>query len=368
MSRSPLRYRLLLSAASFLLTVAMLEAGLRIWLPSLTTASFGLSARQFEIDPHTGYRIKPNAVIGDEVMNRDGFRGPDRQIPKPGATYRILAVGDSVVQAIAGDVRYEQTWEQRLDTSLNADATTGSPARSRRYEVINAGVPGFSSWQTLAHLRDRGLRYQPDLVVVLVGWNDMADGWLPGWHPGMGGDQITETVADRWWSLWSEAVRRARQVSYSLRLFHRMRVSRHPRLVPAPRSRERRMAFNQPALDFYVSTLEKIHDLLTSERAVMAAVAFPDVAGEDLTDMIDVPTLPTIADVEDAYDRYMTAIRELAARHPDVILIDAAREFAKIPEQERVRYFSDSIHLSVEGNDLMARVVAQALQDRGIPR
>jgi hypothetical protein len=62
----------------------------------------------------------------------------------------------------------------------------------------------------------------------------------------------------------------------------------------------------------------------------------------------------------------MTAIRDFAARHPDVILIDAAREFAKIPEAERVGDFSDSIHLSVEGNDLMASQIADTLRQRGI--
>lgn len=367
MSRAPLRYRLILSAASFLLTVAVIEAGLRILVPSLSAASFALSARQFEIDPHTGFRIKPHAVIGDEVMNRDGYRGPDRQMPKPPGTYRILAVGDSVVQSIAGDVRYEQTWEYRLEAALNGDHAIGSPARTRQYEVVNAGVPGFASWQALADLRERGLRYEPDLVVVLVGWNDMGNAWQPGWHPGSGGEEVTETVSDRWWSLWSEAVRRARQVSFALRLVHRMKVSRRPRLADAKYAGERRVAFNQPALDFYASNLGKIYVLLTASHVTMAVVAFPHVRGEDLAGIIEFPT-PTIADVEDAYDRYVTAVRDFAGGHPDVMLIDVAREFAKTPEQERVRYFADSIHLSVEGNDLMARVVARTLQEHGISR
>src|SRR5207253_8934754 len=111
-------------------------------------------------------------------------------------------------------------------------------------------------------------------------------------------------VADGWWRVWSEVVRRAKRVSYALRLVHRMRVARHPRLVDAAYARERRVAFLQPALDFYVSNLEKMHDLLTGAHAAMAIVAFPYVRGEDLAAMIDVPPTPTIADVEDAYGRY----------------------------------------------------------------
>jgi hypothetical protein len=136
--------------------------------------------------------------------------------------------------------------------------------------------------------------------------------------------------------------------------------------VPANHSRERRVAFNQPALDSYVSNLEKMHELLMGAGAAMAVVASPAVLREDLIGMFDVPTPPTIDDVGDAYDRYLNADRDFAAKHPDVILIDAAHGFEQLPAEQRVRSFVDSIHLSVEGNDLMARVVARTLRERGI--
>jgi hypothetical protein len=53
-----------------------------------------------------------------------------------------------------------ETYGRRLEALLNAQATYG-----RRYEVINAGVPGWNPENALAYLEAEGLRYQPDLVL-----------------------------------------------------------------------------------------------------------------------------------------------------------------------------------------------------------
>jgi len=42
----------------------------------------------------------------------------------------------------------------------------------RRYEVINAGVTGYTSLQGLRFLRREVLEWDPDLLVVSFGWND----------------------------------------------------------------------------------------------------------------------------------------------------------------------------------------------------
>src|SRR5207244_1737730 len=110
--------------------------------------------------------LAPHAVVDAETMNSDGFRGPDRAIPKPANVYRVLAIGDSVVQAVIGGIRYEESWPTLLEELL--PGASAAPARAIRYEVINAGVGGYASWQALNRLRSRGLKYQPDLLIVLV--------------------------------------------------------------------------------------------------------------------------------------------------------------------------------------------------------
>ena len=48
------------------------------------------------------------------------------------------------------------------------------PAPVRRFEVLNAGVAGYSSHQGVLRFLQEVDRYQPDLVLVSFGWNDAA--------------------------------------------------------------------------------------------------------------------------------------------------------------------------------------------------
>ena len=45
----------------------------------------------------------------------------------------------------------------------------------RRFEVLNAGVAGYSSHQGVLRFLQEVDRYQPDLVLVSFGWNDAAE-------------------------------------------------------------------------------------------------------------------------------------------------------------------------------------------------
>ena len=42
-----------------------------------------------------------------------------------------------------------------------------------RYEVINAGISGFNSQFALSRLKDELLDYEPDMVTIYIGWNDL---------------------------------------------------------------------------------------------------------------------------------------------------------------------------------------------------
>jgi hypothetical protein len=58
-------------------------------------------------------------------------------------------------------VREEDTYGQQLASRLNREGSG-----DLRFEVINAGVPGWSLENELAYLQAEGLKYQPDLVVL----------------------------------------------------------------------------------------------------------------------------------------------------------------------------------------------------------
>jgi len=108
------------------------------------------------------YTLKPNMQYEFEhihvVINSQGLRDDPISLEKPRGVYRILGLGDSVT--FGWQVGQGETYLARLESMLNTDDP------SRRYEVINAGVPAYNLGNELAYLKEYGIRYQPDLVIV----------------------------------------------------------------------------------------------------------------------------------------------------------------------------------------------------------
>jgi hypothetical protein len=87
--------------------------------------------------------------------NMQRFKGPLMTVPKPREVFRILCYGDSNT-----DGPKQGSWPEVLQEVLNQHP--GSTRR--RYEVVNAGVAGYSSHQGLLRFQEEVGTYEPDLV------------------------------------------------------------------------------------------------------------------------------------------------------------------------------------------------------------
>jgi lysophospholipase L1-like esterase len=90
-----------------------------------------------------------------------GHRGPDVPVPKPPGRFRIVCEGGSAtLDVFAADDG--AAWPARLGALL-------APAN---VDVVNAGLSGWTSLESLVSLEIRDLDLEPDLVVHFSGVND----------------------------------------------------------------------------------------------------------------------------------------------------------------------------------------------------
>jgi len=115
------------------------------------------------------YELKPSINIkrmGTVIKtNSKGLRDYEFSEKKPEGVFRIIVLGDSITEGHAIDS--ENTYPKKIEKLLNR----GYP--SRKYEVINCGVTGYNTFQEWIFLKEKGIQYEPDLVIVGFCPNDI---------------------------------------------------------------------------------------------------------------------------------------------------------------------------------------------------
>lgn len=93
-------------------------------------------------------------------INERGLRDRSHSYERPEDVERILVLGDSFAWGYG--VEESERFSQRLEDLLDV-------------EVINAGVSGYSTDQELLWYKNEGIKYETDLVVLVMAGNDMGD-------------------------------------------------------------------------------------------------------------------------------------------------------------------------------------------------
>lgn len=160
---------------AIVLSLLALEGGARVWLydfaspdvyPEYAVPDEFPTAAKYKPHHYLGYVLQPGYRKGPSRHNARGFRGEDIEIPKPRGRWRIAILGGSTTY---GEFipRDEETLPGRLDAMLKDRI----PAAD--IEVINAGAPGYNSWESLINLQFRVLDLEPDVVILFDGVNDV---------------------------------------------------------------------------------------------------------------------------------------------------------------------------------------------------
>lgn len=238
---------------------------------------------------------------------------PDTPIAPRGTRQRLVVLGDSCSRLVSSGLPYSAY----LQAELGKDD----------WEVFNASVSGYSSYQGLLWLRSQLLDADPDIVVVYFGWNDH-------WR--------TPGQTDR---QYQRSIRPSR-----LRLLGLL--SRRPDLRP----------FRVP-LEEYRENLQSMIDEVgrAGGRAVLIAAPFR-FTDENRQRYLDDGYLLPDDDVLPLHQSYIEIVREFIGRE-GVTVLGADAVFAALGDTPAL-FRDDGIHFTNEGHRIMGALLAEQIQSR----
>lgn len=100
-------------------------------------------------------------------INSLGMRDYEYPIKKPENTFRILMMGDSFTEGQG--VNTDQTFTKLLEKDLQ------DKIKGKKVEILNSGTLSYSPLLEYLYLKDRGLKIEPDLVIINFDESDISD-------------------------------------------------------------------------------------------------------------------------------------------------------------------------------------------------
>lgn len=329
--------RILFTLVIWVGLVVVLEAGLHlVGLGPPRAVDLAPAYSKFVPDQQMIWALKPdwNGLEFNEVPvhhNSFGLRGPE---PAPVRTHdrmRILFVGDSVTYG--HNLPAAATIPRRLQRQL-------AGRKGRSVEVINAGVPGYSTFQEAVQIQSLGAALTPDLILLGFCLNDVTERYTS--LAAFGGPRYfmldVDTAAGLSWPrrLWLASSVRSTAVRLLRRAAGRGEAYRLRALWEEPGSAK--------ILAAWQAVFEEIDQAAEGAARLgtpLAVVIYPHARQVELESGIENPQRTLIAHLEK---------RSI----PFLDLLPALRES---PHRMQQMYL-DVTHFSVTGTDVVAREIA----------
>ena len=369
--RSPARKRTLIVLSvllPLLVLFAVAEASLRIlthFTPYIPKGIKEYSA----VHDSLGIALIPGASfstrIGSIHINSRGFRGPEFAMPKPEGTYRIFALGGSTTFGFYPSTTSDATtYPAVLERQLNARKPDSAV---RNYEVVNAGVIGWSTRTSTMNFHARILHLQPDAIIVYHNTNDLhrygeEDGLLYPLMNHFVPHGFTTAVLDHMLG-WSYA---AQELRFTLQSRLNLGFLAHGKPNP-PAPAEWKLdtrypeAFRRDLRNLVIlAKANGVRPILASQSiAITEKTDFAHLTGDEIKIQLDKP-LSIYAKVppEQRYNLfklYNNIIREVAEQE-QALFVDVNAAIPKTPD-----YHSDYCHLTDRGSALQAATIYAAL-------
>ncbi|BAW96415.1 putative GDSL-like Lipase/Acylhydrolase domain protein [[Synechococcus] sp. NIES-970] len=351
----------------------------------------------------TGYELLGDQESEFFTLNEQGFRDEESlPVAKPQDEIRIFILGNSTAfgRGAQGNQETIATFlEQRLQNRVqdqrqspgtyrpdvfpffpptrNRLAQLPAKIREGNYRVVNVAVPGYSSGNELAQLALRILPYQPDLVVVLNGYEDLL---LPSNQDAAEIPQLAEFAKnpDAYFHQYlRQSLRNKAEKSALIRTVLSFTSPQNTNQIGATLSiRERNTASLsqqlpdsdaelQARLDRYQANLAQMIRLSSAAQIPVVVALQPEITGrpEAQLDPTEIAIRQQLGEsyaekMTTYYPQFATTVQQLAQSFPNnVTFID----FYRLNEQFPTPTFTDPIHLNGAANDVMANQLYGAI-------
>jgi lysophospholipase L1-like esterase len=341
---------LALAGLAAALAFALVEGALRIVEPIAVSSDV-----EYVPDGHVSFRLAPSRVYrlasgGVCTVNGQGFRRAEEVVvPKPRGVFRIVALGGS--STFAYQVGDTETWTHLLEAELR-QRFGGS------IEVVNAGAPGYSTFDSKIHYVYRIRRLAPDAAILYETWNDLkrfrALEELGYFLRGVPRPRVLER-----WLRHSQVAWRARNL-YLDRVVRARREDYYPsraafsEVIPSDGVAQR---WERQNFEDLASWLERdgVLPILVTQAGLLSAAGLGDPGIRRLVEVDYVGMSHAL--LLEQWEIVSEMIREVARAH-DAVLVDARREVPATPD-----HFFDAVHLTARGNEALAGAIARVLAE-----
>lgn len=308
---------------------------------------------------YTGHHMLPYVLTPRYADHDDlGFRGRACVQPKPAGILRIVCVGASSTYGLFVDAH--ETHAARLEELLRRDGV--------RCEVLNAGVPGWISLDTLVNFQTRILPLDPDVIVVYQGRNELFPQSFNNYSP----DYSHFRRAD--YSVYHanyahKFLFRSSHLLMALSTFRGSRLGWSDRQENPTYGRIR--YDNQPTWRELIDNLEDEGRTGAFKRNVKSLVGVCRIYDIEVVlcttafrpELLRTGVLRNDPRIWEALQRQVgrnnDCLRRIAEEH-DVLLVETA-ELAETAE-----FFVDDCHCTAEGHLQRAKMIRDAMLERGI--
>ncbi len=350
-------------------TLFLCFSALEVWLRYFNRVDFRINRGEIVLPINRVYDIKNTLhARGIEpfihhTKNSLGFRGPGPDSRQ--GRFSIIAVGGSTTECFY--LSDGKDWPALLAGKLHA--------RGIDIWMNNAGMDGHSSFGHYILLRDHIAPLHPNMVLILVGLNDIQRSDLNRYetlflHKGVIFSSPYAFVR----SLLREAELRSKLVEFLMNVYRvakarRMGVnhqaidpSQEPQYVVSPREASQMLSGHEPYVQGYAVRLRRLVDLCHEQRITPVLLTQPALYGvaTDPATGADLGRMRVCENSNGAVqwhvlEKYNQATRDVATE-TGTGYVDLAR---LLPKDSA--YFYDLYHFSVAGAEAVAGILARAL-------